>query len=490
MHKNKFALTAFVAALVLSMLACSLGAQPTPTTAPTNTPIPTNTAAPTNTPEPTNTPKPTETVAPPPAKDTEAPTTSTGGETGDHVVPAGELGVGLRTSWKDSFGGWNISGLVVNNADRSYDGVEIEIEIFDANEKSVYKDSTYMSLWGIAPGEISPFSMYVSESDAPGAESFTATIVGQSPAYEEIARPEYSLENIITATDDSGYAYLTGEVVNHSDKPMLVRSLASALFDADKQLLTADAYSTQLSYIEPGKSGPFRVTIQTPPDATLDNYVIYPDVIETEPVADYDISVSQDASNYLDTSWFNSYHVVGSVTNNTDKWMSVTLVAALYDKDGKVLDVATGYLPFSAIAAGETLPFDVTSNWGPVNNIDGYFDENADNVKWWIDPNYLYESSFPSIALETTDDASSVEDDSIKFTGKVSNGTEKTMSSVVVSVAIYEKSSGKLLAANYTYLWDELAANGTGDYEVTVYLPAGTDPDAVDTVILAKGQEK
>ncbi len=495
MQKNKFAMTIFIAALVLSMLACSLGAQPTPTPAPTNTPVPTNTPAPTDTPvptdtpEPTATPEPTETVAPPPAKDTEAPSDSgndSGSDSGMSEVEDGTLGVLALSNWKTEGGYWVITGLVLNKTDDAVDGIEIEIEVFDANDNSLYKETTWSDLYTLAPGKASPFSLWISEDDLSEPDHYVATIVGQSQSSSEYANLE--IVNMVTAMDEYGYYYVTGEIVNNGSEPASINGVAGALFDSNEELVTAESSGIYAHYIDPGDSGPFRVSITTPPDAELTTYVIYVDSEVTDQADYYDFEFGETHANYMDS--FGNFHLVGQITNNAEETLNVSTIAALLDADGKVIDVSSGYLPFYAIEPGETLPYDV-SGWTTVNYIDGYYDEKAASYHIWVDYYWVYPSTYEFVTITSSDDDNLFKSGSATFTGNALNNSTETLENVIVVVTLYSKETGLPYATEYTYIdEDELAPEASGAYEISMWLPDDFEKDNYDVVVLVKGTKK
>jgi len=492
MQIRKLSMVLFVTAIVLSILACNLGAQPTPTPEPTNTPVPTDTPVPTNTPEPTatpeptSTPEPTETAAPPPTKED-----SGGDNGGDDMgnsgdVPEGVLGIGQLNNWKTDGGYIIITGLVINNTDRGVDGIEIEVEVFDSNDTSIYVDTAYTDLYTLAPGTTSPFAMYIDGEDLTDPDRYVATIVGNSSSNNEPA--DVSIENVVTVIDDYGYVHITGEVFNNGSEPAQVNRIAGAVFDVDGNLISGEGSGNNMHYIDPDDSGPFRVSITVPDDVDIDNYELYVDAEVTEQANYYDFEFSESHENYMDQ--FDDFHLVGEITNYADETLNVSMIAALLDEDGNVIDVSSGYLPFYSIAPEETLPYDV-DNWSVVNYTDGYFDEVAASYHIWVDYYWVYPSSYDltELTIDENADEHEIDDTSATFTGMVLNETDADMESVIVVVTLYDKESGLPVATNYSYVNEDIPAGGSGEYEVNLWLPTGLDIDSVEYDIITKGSE-
>jgi hypothetical protein len=459
------------------MLACSLGAP-----APTQTPEPTNTPKPTATTAPTETPEPTQTPLPEPTKES-APTESAD-EPGQLGVAEGELGIDQVSGWADESGYWVVSGLVINKMDRAVDNVEIEVEIFDANDQSLYKETTYTSLWTLAPGETSPFSLSIYEELA-NPDHFVATIVGNGSA--DVDRGQVAIENTYTQTDEYGTMHITGEVVNTGDQPVIVENLAGALFDEAGELLSGYSYSYKIQYIEPGDRSPFMVNLYIPPDTDPATFELYVAANVTQAIPVYDLQITQENVDYIDA--YGSYHLVGEVANGGNEPLSFSIYGVLKNAEGQILDFSSGYIAFYGIQPGESIPFDI-AGWSVVNYQDNFFDENTGlTYSIAIDPYSIWEGGTDYETLSSKDVAGTFDGYSAKYTGTVVNSTNTEYSSVVVQVALYDKATNQVVAVNYTYLSETLPVNGEGAYEMYIYLPSDFDLDSVNAVVTIKAQK-
>lgn len=478
-HHRKLGLIFFTAAIVLSMLACGGGkAVPTDTQAPqlvanTEAPPPTDTPAP---PPPTDAPAPTEPEATAPAEDTGTEDTDIG-----ERIP-GQINILSLNGYQDEWDDWHIVGLVANDTDRAIDDLEVEVEIFDAAGASLYKEVTYAMLYNLAPGDTTPFDLWVYE-DIVGADHFTATIVGQGST--DLERGAVEVKNVTRVVDTYDSINLTGEVVNNGDTPLEVNGMAAALFDQAGGLVTAGYVSVIQHHLEPGETSPFRVSMYAPTDhlESLTEYEFYWDTVVAEPADTFDLSLS-DFYDYMDT--YDGFHLVGTVTNNGTKNMNISLIAGIYDDAGNVLDAATVSLPVYHIAPGETMAVDFDS-WGPMSYTDGAYDT-ASEYLVSVDYYWTYESYSELVTVSTRDDSNTFDSDEAKFIGYVVNDSGKDLSDATVVVTVYEKGTDKVIATEYHWLFEEIASGGEAAYEVTVYLPVGTDSAAVDYVITAIGE--
>lgn len=459
-QRSKLTMLAFAAAAVI--FACSLVGSAEPTLEPPTSVPPTQAPSPTL--EPTL--APTETQADP----TEAPST------GADIV------IDQVNGYVDVYDTLNIVGLVTNNTERAIDNVEVEVEVFDANGASLFLDTIYVDLFSLAPGETSPFSLIIFE-DLPGADTFEARIVGNSVT--ELDRAPLDVDNTLMTFDDDGNIHITGELFNNNNQPVDISSLAAAVFDANGGLITADSYDVTIRYLDPGQSGPFRVTLDGP-QSGLDevaDFQLYLDVEFTEPIEPFDISIS-DAFDYLDA--FDSFHLVGEITNNDPRTLSIYLVAGIYDAEGNVLDAASIGLPIDALATGERAPYDLDT-WSALNRTSELLDQ-ADTYTIQVDAYWTWETTTVLYDLATANDSFEFDDFGGTFTGQVVNNSGGAIGSAVVVIHLVDKESGLIVATDYTYLFDEIPDGGTLDYTIFLDPEAGFDPNSVDYFITVKGE--
>jgi len=451
----------------LTMFACSLvsGDSGEPTAVvPTDVPaLPTNTAQPTQPPAPTDEPP------------TPEPTTP---------VSTGEFDIQIEmvNGYLDTFSSWNIVGLIRNNTDRVIDDVEIEVELFDANDNSLFVETDYTDLYNIAPGEVSPFSFTVYE-DVPDADNFVATVVGNSTS--DLERAPLDVLNTRMVFDDSGDAHITGEVMNNNDRSVVINSLSAATFDANGQIQTANSYSVAIRYLEPGEVGPFRFTITGPDygNEELDSFEVFVDAQFDEPITPYNLAIS-DAIYYLDS--FDNLHLVGEVTNNDSVPLSVSLVAGIYGEDGVVLDAASQSLPVTSLAPGQTVPYDFNF-WGPMSYVAGAVDEAA-LYTIQVDAYWTWESSTQTFTLSSQNDVLESDDFSSQVYGQVVNDSGGTVDSATIIAFLRDPITGEVLAMGYDYIFEELADGATADYSIFLDPPANIDPFETDLYILVVGE--
>ncbi len=401
----------------------------------------------------------------------------------DASTDAGALEILSVNGYLDSFGSWRVVGLIHNGSDRILDNVEVEVEIFDSEGKSVHMEYAFVSLFNLEPGAVAPFQLDVFEN-LPQADHFVATIVGSSPA--SINPVRVKVVNQTMTIDDDGDLHITGEIINPSERPVVINSVSAAVFDEQSQIITADTSSVFIQYLDRGQSGPFRISIfgSAPVAAAAQTFQVYVDAersITTEPIA---LEFSEQFD-YFDA--FEFFHVVGEVTNTGPAPLNVTLIATIYDGNGAVLDAADLALPISSLAPGESTPYDFDS-WGPLNYTGDLF-RRAERVSVQVDPYWTWSEDAALIPLSATG-TETVDYGEFEATirGVVVNDSDVPVSDITVVAGLREVDTGRVIAMGYDNLFETLPASASAEYTVLIPVEPGLDPARVQHFLLARGE--
>jgi hypothetical protein len=289
---------------------------------------------------------------------------------------------------------------------------------------------------------------------------------------------------------------LTGELVNNGNDPVAINGLAAATFDKDGKMVSADSSDVLIHYLDPGKAGPFRISMNAPKDgADLNDYTLYTDV-ETTDSQDFLISAKDDLtdiSEFFDTN--GDYHMAGEMTSSADKTVTVRLLVTLYDKDGNVIDASYADDPFTALEPKETVPYEFSS-WGPVATKKGTYDA-FDRWKIQVDPSLTFttDTQLVDLTKSVSGESNSFDEAEGTFKGTVKNTSGGDLQSVMIVVGIYAKKgepdAGKLLTTSYGYadFQDTLANGKSAEYTVYVPVPTGFDKSKYEYDIIVKGQK-
>jgi len=482
---RRISLVIFSMALALSSMSCfgiAQITQPPP-------PLPTDQQTPSPNTQPSPTLRPSSTVHTPPTEtpgpistDTPAVAAPTLANTETPAL-TGQVNIVEINGFMDESDYWYFYGLIRNDTNRTISDIQIDVRLMDSIGTEIYTYTTFTILNYLTPGETTPFSDFTTEP-FPKGKTMQATVVGFNNT-EAINRASLIYRGITLWTDDKNDLYLAGEVFNGNANPIEINSIAGSLTDGSGKLVTASYAYPFLGYVDPNGSSPFVMVFDSPIGLadSLTNYTLYSDALTTNLTSTSDISLPETYNKYQDTN--GDTHLVGSVTNNTSQPMSLYLVAGAYDQNGNCIDANSIFLPVP-INPGGSIPYDF-SMWSVLDAFPAAYDV-ATQFSLKIDWLSSHEASSQSAALTTKDDTDSFTGSVGTFNGTVVNNTGYDLTLAVVIVALYDQSSGELIATNYSYVTETMTNNSSGIYEIYLYSPTNIDPAKVKIVITALGQ--
>ena len=172
--------------------------------------------------------------------------------------------------------------------------------------------------------------------------------------------------------------------------------------------------------------------------------------------------------------------------HNHDEFLTLSLVASIYNEDGNVVDANTTEIPTFSIAPDETLPYDF-QYWGPLDNKSGAF-ETARSYFVQYDPYWVFTSPTGHIDLITQNNSNQLLDSSqVYIIGEVLNNSNEVISSATIIVNLYDVESEQLIATGYGLVFDPIDPNDKSNYEVWINMPMDFDMESVEIKIVAKG---
>jgi hypothetical protein len=469
---------------------------PAPTATTTATPIATKTpdGSPTNPPEATATitqdaTQPVETVA---ASPTALPASPTSGPTaGLHVVNTG--------TYTDAFGNFHVVGEIQNSDKKILTNMQLTIVIKDASGNSLLRNSSdnvvdsltfNPMLTNLAPDEYSPFDFTLdSGAGTPDKNSVSVTVTGQNTS--GITQANYEIRHAQLKPGGADSFYVTGEIANKTDKPIVIRDLAIGLLDKDKKVIAADYSVDYAIYLQPAgntdqrDASPFYLRINNPGSEPAD-WKTYVDTEVVDQPQKYDLQIKI-TNNYFDD--VGNFHIVGTVTNNSSETLTTQIVAGLYDKDGVVLDAYSTSSPVN-LAAKEELPYDISS----FTNVNSNPDEASrlDTFTVQIDDYFTFPSSIETAILISSNESIDKFNNQWMIQGKATNSSKKALSSEIVMVSIYD-TANFLVAVNYEWIsptGDSISDGEITSYGIVVILDPNTDTTGYTYRVLVKGEVK
>ncbi len=176
------------------------------------------------------------------------------------------------------------------------------------------------------------------------------TIVSQN--YTEIERAQYEIRGVVQTTSDLGdYTQISAEIINNGNPSVRLNSIAAAIFDAQKKLLSTDESIELIHYLYPGESGPFRVSIITPTSSKVNigEYTFFTDARLASSEDDAEIA-------YLEEQYYTdgggNVHLVGILRDDIEISLNISLVVGISDQANNMLDADTFSRALYALAPG------------------------------------------------------------------------------------------------------------------------------------------
>jgi len=403
-------------------------------------------------------------------------------ESTQQPTPENEVAITKVNSYLDVVGVWTFLGLITNNSPTAVTDIQVEVELFDASGISLYKSNASIALYSLAPGESTPFTLTVSDN-LPKLYKIKAVIVNKKPV--ELKRLAVDLSGAMTTIDDHGGVHITGKIINNSGQSAVINRLAAATFDKEGQIITAGAATVFISYLAPGESAPFRVTMNAPTSGTekIIDYKVYIDSESASPANIFTINIFQPPYTYVDT--FGWLHVLGEVQNKGVETLNIRLLAAAFDGSGNVLDAASLDLPLPALAPGESMPYDI-EGWGPLNAGSKTLPQVTSFSLQW-DPYWTWVIDKKYVPLVAVVNNYSYDASYGKFTGQVFNNSTGPVENTVVIVGLRNKTTGQIVGADYTTILEQIPEGGSAEYLVDIAIGSNIDPDSADYFVIAKG---
>jgi len=504
-YKPGYAVFSALLSLLLATLACAGGAAATPTAAPTVAPPATvaATAAPTQA-RPTTAPAAaTPTVA--------ATTVATGaataaataliepaGATATRPPLSGKLEVQNLTGYLDGSKYFHVVGLITNGTDKPVNNMQVALQLSDSSGKTVLQDDSGnpTSTVSIDPfintldtGESSPFDFYLSTQATDTASWKPKVTITGNDTPASLQRVPVEVHNPQINAHSDGEIFLSGELVNQSDKPAQINGFAAAMLDAAGNVVGATSVNATARLLAPAGDAngldrtPFVMGISGPvADGAKPAY--YLDAVQADPV---DLQNSAGLHLKLNNSYVdadNGVHIIATITNSGTDTVTVQAVAGLYDQSGSVLDADSGSTPLD-MPPGSSSP--AIFYYFPSVNGDSTLIQKVVSYTAQIDPYWLISVQHDLLDLTATNVTTDTSGSDITIKGTVVNTSKQTIDNPTV-VVVAKGADGNLIAGDWT------GADATGPvkpgakttFSLTVQMPDKSDPAAAAYTILVQ----
>jgi hypothetical protein len=233
-------------------------ATPTPAATPTPSPSPTSGPTATALPSPTATRTSTPTTTPSPTP-RQSPTPSVTPEPGRQLT----FSVVSHRRYVDAFGELRIVGEVKNDFDVNAQAIMVTAILYDAQGRRLERATVPTLLKFVRAGHRVPFLIVRPVPE--GFHSYTLSAVGVST----MQSPSSSLAVVEKRQheDQVGLYHVEGQVSNVGPAAVDRVRVAVTIYDADGDVVNADAAYTTPQRLEPGETGTFHITVLEFPHA-------------------------------------------------------------------------------------------------------------------------------------------------------------------------------------------------------------------------------
>ncbi|GEM_PF-2503313 len=460
---NKRHLLPLVVVLLLSLLLVACGGSGAATTE-----VPPETEAATEAPA---TQAPTETPTEPPTPTpTEAPK---------------DVAVDNFVFFEDANGTVHVSGKVTNYTDKPVTDVELSATLTDDGGSVVAKETGYTASDVIYPGQSDYFDIIIYDEveGATQAEAEVASYDLDESGFSPLEMTIQGLSEIFV--EDEGTLYVAGEMVNDNDESAHIHGLSLAALDEEGNVLAVGDASSYGRMLLPGESTPFLLTIENygpgVDGAAID---IVATASQTDETFDYVFSFPDDIHFAPDN--FGDIHLVGSVVNENDEPMSVSLIGALYDENGNVLDAVTLDVPYDPLDPGATGTYDF--DYWHVLNADPEIVDQVAAYSIQVDNYWTWSMDYTLMPMDATIDDLSSDGYTIAIEGTVTNNGDTAVENVSVIVNLYDQ-DGNLVATGDTFMVDGLSIGDSTDFSLYIYPPDDVDSDSLTPEVIALGKK-
>ncbi len=401
------------------------------------------------------------------------------------------LGINEVYAYKDEQDQLHIIGLISNDSSVTIRDVEVEIEVFDSSNTVIHTGKVNSSVTHITPQASAPFELVV-QTPLADPSSFSARITNAN--VQEAYPAGLNKAQGIVIVEDGNNLHITGEIYNNTVRPVRLHGVSVAIRNEEGQLVAASPADVSIGYLRSAEKGPFRITVPIPPAIGNINTLsaqIYYDAEISELNEPYNVNLTP-LSSYVDAQ--NDVHIVGSVVNSSDRFITVRVVAGVYDANSNVIDAAMTDTALYAVPPGESLPYDLCGGgtlctWGPLRSLDDT-KSSAANYLVQLDQTFTWETDVQLVPLQVIDANQEYSETEALYKGQLLNNTNVAVENPTVVIAIRNAETGALLSTGFQRFNQTLQPNEAVDYNVRVLWEPNTANMSLDYSFIARGESR
>jgi hypothetical protein len=382
----------------------------------------------------------------------------------------------------DDTGAIQVMGLLYNHADRAVSNVQINIQILDNLGNVLATEKTGVLLEYIHPGGTWPF-LFDIQGKHPLAKQAIANV--EKFSYPDLETASVQTQNETLRIEQEKFVFISGEIYNSTLGPVLIDCISAAIFDKEGGVIFKSGEYKSIGYLDPGETGPYQVRLLLPQSShkPIVDFQVYVEARISPPLRQMNIEISDHSNSFIDRS--NVFHLVGEITNKQTKPVKISLIAAVYDSEDDLLDVATFTLPLP-LSSEETLPYHF-DRWELIN-IDSDIRERAVRytIQWDPASSYFVDASYVPLSIIEEGTQSTLS--SVSFRGKIVNDTEFRLRKAIIVTVIYDKETQNIIAVGYLPLEDMIDVHEMIPYDFNINVDGINQKNSFDVVIMGRGE--
>ncbi|PJF44252.1 MAG: hypothetical protein CUN55_05025 [Phototrophicales bacterium] len=177
------------------------------------------------------------------------------------VTYSGNIGFESYAHWQDSGGGFNITGLVVNNQDVAIEAVRITGYLFDARGNQLSEESIILPVEVLRPDERAPFRLRFEGGRPSSAVRYELHAAARIADFAlDSFYPTENFEIIHTADfNDTGNLVVRGQIVNRGTRLVRAVKIIIAVFDENNNVIAAETQFISKDQLLPNEVDDFEV---------------------------------------------------------------------------------------------------------------------------------------------------------------------------------------------------------------------------------------
>lgn len=179
------------------------------------------------------------------------------------VTYSGNIGFESYQHWQDSGGGFNITGLVLNNQDVAVEAVRITGYLYDARGNQLADESIILPVEVLRPDESAPFRLRFEGGRPSSAVRYELHAAARIADFAlDTFYPTENFEVVHTADfNDTGNLVIRGQIVNRGTQLVRGVKIIVGVFDENNNVIAAETQFISKDQLLPNEVDGFEIPV-------------------------------------------------------------------------------------------------------------------------------------------------------------------------------------------------------------------------------------